>query len=181
MPSSPSFSAMHHPTTTMTMRKTASMSNYKSWWKIPHHDITIVMGNMILLSIPGNCQMMLNRMRDMVDGELREEQASFRPKHSCAEQIFTIRRITEKYQEYQLPLAVSFIDFTKAFDSIHRPSMCKIIIMRLVTRGDEGITWVKEECLSDLDFADDTAALSDTTQGLQCLVESVGRYVDGWY
>ena len=38
---------------------------------------------------------------------------------------------------------------------------------------------MKEERLSDLDFADDTAAVSNTTQGLQCLVESVGRYADG--
>ena len=51
-----------------------------------------------LLSIPGKvyCQMILNRMRDMVDGELQEELADFRPKCSCAEQIFTLKRIVEK-------------------------------------------------------------------------------------
>ena len=86
--------------------------------------------DMTLLSIPGKvyCQMILNRIRDMLDGELHEEQAGFRPKRSCAEQIFTLQRIIEKYQEYQLPLAISFMDFTKAFDSIHRPSMWKILI-----------------------------------------------------
>ena len=41
-----------------------------------------------------------------------------------------------------------------------------------------GSCWIKEEGLSDQDFADDIAALSVTTQGLQCLVESVGRYTD---
>ena len=52
-------------------------------------------------------------------------------------------------------------------------------VMRLATRGNEGITWVKEEGLSHLYFAGDIAALSDTTQGLQCLVESVGRCAGG--
>ena len=82
-----------------------------------------------LLSIPGKvyCQVILNRLRDTVDSQLREEQAGFRPKRSCAEQIFTLRQIIEKCGEHQVPLAVSFIDFSKAFDSVHRPSLWKIL------------------------------------------------------
>ena len=65
----------------------------------------------------------------LVDNGLREEQAGFRPKRSSrAEQIFTLRRIIEKSQEFQVPLAVSFIDFSKAFDSIHRPSLWGILL-----------------------------------------------------
>ncbi|KAI8508065.1 hypothetical protein Bbelb_143050 [Branchiostoma belcheri] len=84
-----------------------------------------------LLSIPGKvyCHAILNRIRDAVDEELREQQAGFRPKRSCAEQIFTLRRIIEKCNEFQSTLAVSFIDFTKAFDSIHRPSLWNIMQM----------------------------------------------------
>ena len=80
-----------------------------------------------LLSIPGKVyyHMILNRMRDMVEGELCEEQTGFRPKRSCAEQIFTLICIIETYQEYRLPLAISFIYFTKTFDSVHRPSVWK--------------------------------------------------------
>ena len=79
----------------------------------------------MLLSIPGKvyCQIILNRLRDVVDGELREEQAGFRPKRACAEQIFTLRRTIEKCHEFQVALAISFIDFSKAFDSIHRPAL----------------------------------------------------------
>ena len=82
-----------------------------------------------LLSIPGKvyCQVILNRIREAVDKELREEQAGFRPKRSCAEQIFTLRRIIEKCSEFHVPLSISFIDFTKAFDSIHRPSLWNIM------------------------------------------------------
>ncbi|KAI8499222.1 hypothetical protein Bbelb_229860 [Branchiostoma belcheri] len=84
-----------------------------------------------LLSIPGKvyCHAILNRIRDAVDEELREQQAGFRPKRSCAEQIFTLRRIIEKCNEFQSTLAISFIDFTKAFDSIHRPSLWNIMQM----------------------------------------------------
>ena len=52
-------------------------------------------------------------------------------------------------------------------------------VMRLATRYNEEITWVKEERLSDLDFAEDIAAHSDTTQCLQYLMELVGRCTDG--
>ena len=184
-----------------------------------------------LLSIPGKvyCQMILNRMRNVVDTQLREEQAGFRPKRSCAEQIFTLRRIIEKCQEYQVPLAVSFIDFSKAFDSIHRPSLWKVLIsygipekvvnaieqiysgsrccirtddglsdwfqvLTGVRQGcilspilfaiaidwvltkatkDRGIDWLSNQKLSDLDFADDIAALAKDTPSLQQLVGAI--------
>lgn len=82
-----------------------------------------------LLSVPGKvyCQIILNRIRDVVDSQLREELAGFRPKRSCAEQIFTLRQIIEKYNESRFPLALSFIDFSKAFDSLHRPSLWLIL------------------------------------------------------
>lgn len=57
----------------------------------------------------------------VVDGELGEEQIGLRPTRSCAEQTFILRRIIKKCQEYQLPLAISFIDI--AFDSIHMENL----------------------------------------------------------
>ena len=62
-----------------------------------------------------------------VDKEFGEQQAGFRPKRSCAEQIFILRSIIEKCNEFQTPLAISFINFTKVFDSIHRPSLWNIM------------------------------------------------------
>ncbi|CAH1239030.1 Hypp5694 [Branchiostoma lanceolatum] len=185
-----------------------------------------------LLSIPGKvyATCILNRMRDAVDKVLREQQAGFRPKRSCAEQIFTLRRIIEKCSELQAPLAISFIDFSKAFDSIHRPSLWNIMhsygipsrlisavkqiyadskccvrtgegysgwfeVVSGVRQGcvlspilfamaidwvlgkatkERGIQWVQETKLADLDFADDIAALADTTRDLQPLVCDIG-------
>ena len=55
-----------------------------------------------------------------MDPILRKNQAGFRPGRSCAQQIHILRRIMEGYQNYQLPLTITFIDFKKAFESIDR-------------------------------------------------------------
>ena len=81
-----------------------------------------------LLSVPGKvlCIVLLNRLRGAVDQILREEQAGFRQGRSCMDQIFTLRNIIEQCAENQKPLLVNFIDFTKAFDSVHRESLWQI-------------------------------------------------------
>ena len=80
-----------------------------------------------LLSIPGKifCIVLLNRIKDAANKALREEQGGFRNGRSCNEQIFTIRNIIEQSIEFQRPLLINFIDFKKAFDSIHRESLWK--------------------------------------------------------
>ena len=82
-----------------------------------------------LLSIPGKVlnTVILNRLKVDVDKQLREEQGGFRNNRSCTEQILTLRNIMEQCAEHQKSLHINFIDFKKAFDSIHRPSMWHII------------------------------------------------------
>jgi len=82
-----------------------------------------------LLSISAKVynKILLNRIRDQVDPILRSNQAGFRPGRSCAQQIHILRRIMEGFQDYQLPLTVTFIDFKKAFDSINRKVMFAIL------------------------------------------------------
>ena len=46
---------------------------------------------------------------------------------SCAEQIHVLRRIIESFFQKQLPVIISFVDFSKAFDSINRPVMWEIL------------------------------------------------------
>ncbi|BFY97740.1 hypothetical protein BsWGS_00780 [Bradybaena similaris] len=173
-----------------------------------------------LLSIPSKmfCSMLLERLKKSVDEILREEQAGFRPHRSCTDQIFTLRTIIEESAELRSPLVINFIDFQKAFDSVHRPSLWKILeiygfpakyiniinafytdsaccvktengnsdwfpvntgvkqgcvmspmlfgiaidwVMRKSTSEiQQGIKWIGNEILEDLDFADDVALLS---------------------
>src|SRR6218665_3676364 len=83
-----------------------------------------------LLSIPGKimAKVVLNRMRLSMDERLRQEQAGFRPERSCCEQIFTLRQIIEKTViKNETPMLINFVDFKKAFDSVHRESLWKIM------------------------------------------------------
>ena len=82
-----------------------------------------------LLSVPGKvfCAVLLRRLRGAIDERLREEQAGFRSGRSCCEQIFTLRNIIEQCMEFRQPLFINFVDFRKAFDSIHRESLWAIL------------------------------------------------------
>ena len=66
-------------------------------------------------------KMILKRVRDLVDQRLRPNQNGFRAHRSCPQHILALRRVIENCQVYQKQSAViAFIDFKKAFDSIHR-------------------------------------------------------------
>ena len=83
----------------------------------------------MLLSAPGKVlnRIILERIKTAVDKYLREEQAGFRAGRSCTDQIATLRVILEQSQEYKSPLYVTFIDFEKAFDSLDREVLWKLM------------------------------------------------------
>ena len=66
-------------------------------------------------------------MKKEVDSILRDKQAGFRPGGSCCDQIFVLRSIFEECLEWNTLLIINFIDFQKAFDSIHRPTLWNIL------------------------------------------------------
>ena len=72
-------------------------------------------------------RMLLNRIRPHLDDKLRPNQCRFRENRSTIEQILALRRILEGVNEKNLSAIVTFIDFKKAFDTIHRGKMLKIL------------------------------------------------------
>jgi len=65
-----------------------------------------------------------------VDNALRQEQAGFRMVRSCNDdQIFTLQQILETVTAGRNPTIFNFIDFPKAFDSVHWPALSKILRM----------------------------------------------------
>ena len=83
----------------------------------------------MLLSVPG--KLLSNIINTTIKNEarrvMREEQACFRKHRGCADHIFVLRHIVEQCEEWRKSLALNFVDFQKAFDSIHRASMWKIV------------------------------------------------------
>ena len=72
--------------------------------------------------------MLLNRLRPHIDPILRKNQDGFHQNRSTSGQILSIRRIIEGVKAKQLPAILLFIDFSKAFDSIHRQKMREILL-----------------------------------------------------
>ena len=69
-----------------------------------------------------------NCMEPKIDNILRKNQSGFRRNRSMTSQILTIRRVLEGVRAKNLPATLLFVDFTKAFDSIHRRKMEKILL-----------------------------------------------------
>ena len=70
---------------------------------------------------------MLERMKKSLDQVLRTNQAGFRARRSCSDHIITLRNIIEQSKEYNSKLYLTFIDFERAFDSLDRSVMWRIL------------------------------------------------------
>ena len=72
-------------------------------------------------------KMILNRIQPEIDKRLRPNQNGFRPGRSTSAQILALRRIIEGVKNNNLKSIIVFVDFRKAFDSIHRGKMMCIL------------------------------------------------------
>ena len=82
-----------------------------------------------LTSIVGKTmnRMILNRIKPEIEKLLRNNQNGFRPGRSTTNHILALRRILEGAKAKNLPAILTFIDFKKAFDSVHRGILIKIL------------------------------------------------------
>ena len=72
-------------------------------------------------------KMILNRIRPELDMHLRTNQNGFRVGRTTVGHILALRRIIEGIRSNNLPAVLTFIDFKKAFDTIHRGKMLSIL------------------------------------------------------
>ena len=70
-------------------------------------------------------RMIMNRIRPHLDVHLRNNQNGFRSGRTTTSQILALRRLIEGVKD-NLEAILIFIDFSKAFDTIHRGKMLSI-------------------------------------------------------
>ena len=84
-----------------------------------------------LLSIAGKilAKILLNRLNAHLDqtGLIPESQCGFRKDRGTIDMIFTARQLQEKCQEQNVDLYMTFVDLTKAFDTVSRDGLWKIM------------------------------------------------------
>ena len=82
-----------------------------------------------LLVIARKCytHIIKGRMDKRLEEVLGEEQAGFRPNRSTKDMIYVIRQLAEKFIEYNKTVYNVFIDYSKAFDTIWREYMWKVM------------------------------------------------------
>ena len=82
-----------------------------------------------LLPVPSKilAKIIIQQKADTVNQQLRREQAGFRKGKGCTDQIFTLRNIIEQCTEWQRQLYINFVVFEKAFNSVHRESLWRIL------------------------------------------------------
>ena len=84
-----------------------------------------------LLSIAGKIltKILLNRLKVHLDkaGLIPESQCGFRKDGGRIDMIFTARQLQEKCQEQNVDLYMTFVDLTKAFDTVSRDGLWKIM------------------------------------------------------
>ena len=90
----------------------------------------------MLLSAPGKVlsKILLERLKSAIDQKLRKNQAGFRSGRSCSDQIVTLRVIIEQCLEMRKPCIINFVDYQKAFDSLDRNTLWKILAFYGVPR-----------------------------------------------
>ena len=67
------------------------------------------------------------RIRNKLDSELPPEQAGFRRGRGTRNQIGNLRNLMEKTMEFQQPLFLCFIDYTKAFDCVQHQKLWRVM------------------------------------------------------
>ena len=72
-------------------------------------------------------KIILNRLVPFIDPLLRKNQNGFRRGRSTLSQILSLRRIIEECKLSNRDLALVFVDFSKAFDSVDRDKMFEIL------------------------------------------------------
>lgn len=100
--------------------------------KLFKKDDPMICGNyrgISLLAVAGKIlsNIVLFRLAGTVEEVLPESQCGFRSERGTADMIFAVRQLQEKCEEQQMDLYMVFIDLTKAYDTVNRELLWKLL------------------------------------------------------
>ena len=85
-----------------------------------------------LLSVPSKvlARILLNRIRPHLLKHQRPEQSGFTPKRSTIDRILALRVLSERMREFRCRFFAAYIDLRKAFDSVDRDALWRLLRFR---------------------------------------------------
>ena len=69
----------------------------------------------------------LNKMQNVIEKQLGENQCGFRPNRGCCDQIYAAKILMQRAKEFQKPIHLCFIDLQKAYDTVNRDALWEIL------------------------------------------------------
>ncbi|BHF59924.1 hypothetical protein SprV_0100288500 [Sparganum proliferum] len=103
---------------------------FQEMWRQGNRQICDNHRGISLLNIAGKifARILLNRLNNHLEqGLLPESQCGFRRHRGTTDMIFASRQLQEKCQEMRTHLYSTFVDLTKAFDTVNREGLWKIM------------------------------------------------------
>ena len=82
-----------------------------------------------LLNVPSKvlALILLERLQAIIEPQLLEAQCGFRKGHGTVDQIWVARQVVERATEYHTPICMSFVDLSKAYDSVDWQALIAIL------------------------------------------------------
>ena len=82
-----------------------------------------------LLSVVGKLygRVLIERVKQVTEMRIGEEQGGFRVGRGCVDQVFTLRLIEEKFREKKKDLYACFMDLEKAYDRVCRRNLWEVL------------------------------------------------------
>ncbi|VDP53595.1 unnamed protein product [Schistosoma margrebowiei] len=116
-----------------------------------------------------------------VDAQNRDQQAGFRKDRSCTDRIATLRIIVEQSIEWNSKLYINFIDYEKAFGSLDKRTLWKLLrhygvfekIVNIIRDSYYGL-----HCKYNTVSEKVVNIIRNSYDGLQCKVVHGGRLTD---
>ncbi len=82
-----------------------------------------------LLSVPGKIYgtLLTERLMQVTEKKVSDEQGGFRKGKSCVDQIFVIKMLMEEYLGNDRKLYAAFMDLEEAYDRVDRKSLWNVL------------------------------------------------------